>query len=295
MSGDPVESCINALLAQEKLPETYRALIRCFWRPLAEKIAAWRRMAGRPIIVGVNGGQGAGKTTLCIFLEQCLLPELGVKVATVSLDDFYLPKAQRMALAETVHPLLAIRGVPGTHDVAELMKVLRALKSGAPAELPVFDKSCDDRAPASRRVEGGVDVILFEGWCVGAAPQSEEALAAPVNALECEEDQNGAWRCYVNKRLGSDYQAVFALIDRLVMLRAPDMAAILENRREQERKLRAKAPLGEAVMNDEEVARFVQFYERITRHMLAEMPSRADIVLEIAELRRIQESGRNAG
>lgn len=289
MGGD-AQSCIDALIAQEQLPGSYRRLIDACWRPLAAKIAEWRREAGRTIIVGVNGGQGSGKTTLCRFLEQCLLPEAGLNAVTVSLDDFYLPKAERAALARSVHPLLATRGVPGTHDAAAMKRVLTALKEGKPVAMPVFDKARDDRAPETkwRRMTGAPEVILFEGWCVGASPQPEAALTAPVNALERDEDKDCVWRRYANKRLRSDYGEVFGLIDRLVILRTPDMETILENRREQERKLREAHPSGEGVMSDAAVARFVQFYERLTRHMLDDMPTRSDAVFDLAALRQMQ-------
>ena len=290
MGGD-AQSCIDALIAQEKLPGSYRRLIGACWRPLAAKIAVWRREAGRAIVVGVNGGQGSGKTTLCRFLEQCLLPEAGLTAVTASLDDFYLPKEDRAALAGSVHPLFATRGVPGTHDAAAMKHALTALKGGQPVTMPVFDKARDDRAPVTdwRRVETAPDVILFEGWCVGAAPQAETALTAPVNVLERDEDANGVWRRYANERLRAEYAEVFGLIDRLVMLRAPDMATILANRLEQERKLRAARPSGEGVMDDAAVVRFVQFYERLTRSMLEEMPARTDAVYDLAGLRQIQD------
>lgn len=282
------QACIDGLIAQENLPQSYRRLIDACWRPLAAQIAGWRREAGRAIIVGVNGGQGSGKTTLCRFLEECLLPELGLTAVTLALDDFYLPKADRAALAKSVHPLFATRGVPGTHDVAALTQALRALKAGAAIRSPVFDKSADDRVPPGRRIDSPADVILFEGWCVGAAPQPQDALNDPVNALEREEDAARVWRGCVNKKLRTDYAEAFALLDRLVMLRAPDMETILSNRQEQERKLRRSRPSGESMMSDAAVVRFVQFYERLTRWMLAETASRADAVYELAELRRLQ-------
>ncbi len=290
MIGAAADSCIDALIAQERLPGSYRTLVDSYWRPLAAKIAAWRREKGGPIIIGVNGGQGSGKTTLCRFLECCLLPAEGLRAATVSLDDFYLSKAARADLAKRVHPLFATRGVPGTHDVEEITRVLGVLKTGSAVTLPVFDKSRDDRAPESewRHIESARDVILFEGWCVGVRPQDEDALKAPINALERDEDAQGVWRRYVNEKLAFGYQAVFGLIDYLVMLRAPDMETILENRREQERKLREARPGGQGLMSESEVARFVQFYERLTRHMLAEMPARADLVYDLEELRRRQ-------
>ena len=288
--GARSDASIEALIAGEKLPASYHVLVDRAWRPLALQIADWRRDAGRAIIVGVNGGQGSGKTTLCMFLEQALLPEVGWRAVTVSLDDFYLPKADRIALGEKIHPLLATRGVPGTHDVPAMMRALATLSSGEEARLPFFDKAVDDCAPPDAwwEVEGGADVILFEGWCVGAVAQNAKELAAPINTLERDEDENGVWRQYVNDRLGADYGALFALIDHLVMLRAPNMDSIIANRREQERKLREARPDGASVMSDAEVSRFVQHYERLTRHMLAEMPDRAEAVFDLEVLRALQ-------
>lgn len=289
MPGRKSDPCIDALIAREKLPGSYRLLIDAVWRPLAVKIAAWRRAAGKTVLVGVNGGQGSGKTTLCAFLEQCLLPEVSLSAVTVSLDDFYLSKSERQALGDTVHPLLATRGPPGTHDAEAMTRALKALKSDEAVTLPVFDKSRDDRAPDSEwRHVKPADVILFEGWCIGASSQHDEALNAPINVLEREEDETGVWRRYVNDRLASEYAAPFGLIDHLIMLRAPNMETILANRREQERKLREARPDGAGVMSDAEVARFVQVYERLTRHMLAEMPDHADVVYEVEALRQLQ-------
>lgn len=287
-------AAIEALIEREKLPPSYRAIIDLYWRPLAAQIADWCRETQRPLVIGVNGGQGSGKTTLCRFLEEILLPEISLRAVTLSLDDFYQSKADRDRLAEKVHPLFAVRGVPGTHDAAFLIQTLDVLKRGGSTDIPRFDKAIDDRAPIGegKRIEGPVDVILFEGWCVGAAPQPQSMIAAPVNDLEREEDQDGVWRGRVNALLEAEYRGLFAMIDRLVMLRAPGMETILANRREQERKLREANRGAAQVMSDMEVARFVQFYERLTRWMLAEMPARADIVYELAELRRRQkESG----
>jgi D-glycerate 3-kinase len=283
---------VDALIEREQLPQSYRAIIDAHWRPLTMRIAAWFSEAARPIIVGVNGGQGSGKTTLCLFLEEILLPESGLRAVTVSLDDFYLSAAERQKCADTVHPLFAVRGVPGTHDVSLMIDALNKLINGASAVIPKFDKASDDRAPSSdwTCVGGPVDVILFEGWCVGAAPQTEEALIVPVNALEAEEDPDGVWRRHVNRALAAEYRELFRMIDRLVILRAPNMETILANRREQERKLRDARPDAPNLLSDADVARFVQFYERLTRWMLAELPARADVVFDLADLTRVQTS-----
>ncbi len=268
---------IGALIAAEALPDSYREIVEEYWRPLAGRIAGEAR---RPLVVGVNAAQGSGKSTLCRFLEA-LLAERGLRATTLSLDDLYLTRAERLALAREEHPLFATRGVPGTHDVALGEAILDALRKGRMTTLPHFDKAADDRAPDGRPIEGSVDAILFEGWCVGAAPQPAAALRHPVNRLEAEEDADGAWRREVNRRLATDYAELFGRIDLLVMLKVDDFEAVRANRRLQEQKLAASRPGGAAIMDDAALSRFLMYYERLTQWMLREMPERADVLIEI--------------
>lgn len=245
--------------------------------------------AGRLVVIGIAGAQGSGKSTLARALEQALGAQ-GVAAATLSLDDLYLTRAERMALAAREHPLLATRGVPGTHDVALGLATLAALASAEPAALPRFDKARDDRLPAADwpRAPRATQVLLFEGWCIGARPQPEEALADPVNALEAEEDRDGRWRRRANAALAGAYARLFARIDRLVLLAAPGFDVVARWRDEQEQALRAeRGPSAPGLMDATQIARFVAFYERITRAMLAEMPARADLVVRLTPDRAI--------
>lgn len=273
--SDPV----RFLIAAEGLPASYVDVVREYWAPLADFVARKRRQ-DRPLLVGVNGAQGSGKSTTCQFLVV-LLEEMGLTAVTMSLDDFYLTRAERQKVAEEIQPLFATRGVPGTHDTALMRAVLDGLAAGRSVEAPRFDKGCDDRATATRRIETPLDVILFEGWCVGAAPQPEEDLREPINALERDEDQDCIWRKAVNLHLQTDYAGVFGRLDLLVMLAVPGFEAVANNRRLQEEKLARNNPHASAVMSEEELTRFIMHYERITRHMLAEMPSRADLTIPI--------------
>ncbi len=272
---------IAAFMAAEGLPETYRATIETHWRPLAAAIAA--RATGGPLVVGVSGSQGSGKSTLCRMLEVLLAEDHGLRVATLSLDDLYLTRAARAELAASVHPLFATRGVPGTHDVALGLALLNAVRAGqAGIHLPRFDKGADDRVPETRwpLLEDPLDVLLFEGWCMAATPQSAADLAAPINRLEAEEDPHGTWRTYANAALAGPYRALFDAPDYLVMLAVPGFEAVLGWRQLQESKLRARTGGG---MTDAELARFVMHYERITRHLLADLPERADVVVWLGE------------
>jgi D-glycerate 3-kinase len=249
--------------------------------------------AGRTVIIGICGAQGSGKSTLTATMAD-YLRQGGNSVATLSLDDLYLRRAERAILAAEVHPLLATRGVPGTHEIALGEQVLAALSKPGRVRVPRFDKSIDDRLPDKQwdEVDGPVDFILFEGWCVGASPEDECAIKVPINVLERQEDADGTWRQYVNSALASDYQRLFSRLDVLVLLAAPSFDIVAEWRNQQEVELRETLaqrgePVGRGIMSAEEIARFVQHYERVSRHILAEMPDRADLVVQMDELRRV--------
>jgi D-glycerate 3-kinase len=252
---------------------------------LAERIAAAGRAA--PLIVGLTGGQGSGKSTLAAQAPAALAAR-GLRAAVLSLDDFYLTKAERQRLAREVHPLLATRGVPGTHDVALGVEVLASLGRAAETTIPRFDKASDDRAPPSewRRFEGPADVIVFEGWCVGARPQPPEALAAPINDLERTQDPDGVWRRYANDALAGPYRGLFDPIGFQALLLAPSFDVILGWRQQQEHDLIASGGKGQS---DAQLALFVQYYERLTRWMAAEMPARADVVARLDQERHVVE------
>src|SRR5688572_24381378 len=140
-----MSTAITHLIEAEGLPDDYREVVDRHWRPLSEDIAEryLDSPGGRPLIVGINGAQGAGKSTLCKFLEV-LLVEHNQRGITVSLDDLYLTRAERLEAARDHHPLFATRGVPGTHDVALGETIFDALQARRPVTLPRFDKSIDD-------------------------------------------------------------------------------------------------------------------------------------------------------
>jgi D-glycerate 3-kinase len=239
------------------------------------------------LLLGISGAQGTGKSTLADFLAVAMEVSAGWRVAVLSLDDFYLTRAKRRKLAADVHPLLMTRGVPGTHDLQLLsgcLSKLRTLATDETLTLPRFDKGRDDRArPGSWPVvRGSIDAILLEGWCIGCPPQADDALLQPVNALERERDADGTWRRFVNEMQAGPYAELFAELDRLIYLDAPDFAAIHHWRLEQEQKLAARRNQDDfAVMDESALAMFIQHYERITLNCLEFLPGRADVVLEL--------------
>jgi len=237
-------------------------------------------------IIGINGAQGSGKSTLCKLLQIVLEKGFAKRVTTFSIDDIYLTHAERETRAEKIHPLLKTRGVPGTHDVGlglQLLTDLRGIEAGESINIPVFDKSIDDRSPEEDfcQVTGPIDLVLFEGWCVGAKPQRGSALALPVNSLEHLEDPEQVWRRYVNDQLENDYKRLFREIDFLIMLKIPEISSVMEWRSKQERKLAKASPGGHKIMDTAALQRFIMHYERLTRAMLTEMPGRADLVFKL--------------
>lgn len=257
------------------------ALVEASWRLARNRLQ--RRPEGLAVL-GISGAQGSGKSTLAAALLSRAGRE-GVAAAALSLDDFYLTRAERRELAASIHPLLATRGVPGTHDVRLGMAVLDALADGRSAALPRFSKADDDRLPESRwdRAPAGCRLLILEGWCLGARPQPAEELRDPVNALEAREDPQGIWRGYANRALAGSYQQLFARIDGLALLAAPGFEVVFGWRLQQERQLAGNAP---AAMDEAAVARFIQHYERLTRHILRELPPRADLLVRLGEDRR---------
>ncbi len=283
----------TAFAERHRLSPGYLEHAQKWFAPLAARIAVHHDGANRALLVGINGSQGSGKTTVCDYLRENLAACHGKRAVCLSLDDFYQTRHQRLRLARDVHPLLATRGVPGTHDMTLLGATLDGLLAGngdEPVCVPRFDKARDDRKPADDwdRVEPPVEVVLLEGWCLGVRTEPETSLAVPVNELERAEDSDGAWRRYVNGRIGSEFEPLYRRIDRWAMLCAPSFDCVYRWRREQERKLAlAAGGDGGRIMDDEQLLRFVQFYERITRRCLQGLPARVHHLYQLDESREI--------
>ncbi len=283
--------------------------------PLAEALLtrsqAIRAAHDRAALIGINGAQGSGKSTLTGLLTTLLQQGYGRRVAAMSIDDVYKTYEERQAMARRVHPLFAIRSVAGTHDTALAKATLHRLLHATADDkiaIPRFDKSArggaGDRLPPAQwpTVSGPLDMVIFEGWCIAAPPQNEQQLREPVNDRERLEDPDGTWRRTMNDLLATEYAELFAMIDELLVLQVRRWADVVVNRQRQEAHLRAQlaaakqsqpdSPKGvvieRAAMTPEEVHNFTALFERTTRHMLAELPNKARLTLYLGERHRIE-------
>ncbi len=287
---DFLQPIFGGQLALSQLPAELSAELPRLYLPLAAWLNQQRR-AETPLLVGLNGSQGSGKSTLCELLKWILAAAFDCHACIISIDDLYLPLAARQLLAKEVHPLLATRGVPGTHDIPLGLRLLNSLKqaqAGDEIEIPRFSKALDDRLPAADWdfVTAPVDLILFEGWCVGATPQEETALRGPINSLEEKEDADGSWRRYVNGQLKGPYHELYSLIDLQLMLKIPSWEMVYYWRKRQEQQLAAKQS-GAGVMGEVALQRFIMHYERLTKHQLQTLPQNSDLILCLNQQQRV--------
>lgn len=293
-AGPALETC----LAGMQIPESLWGHLTGASLGLGSWIAS--KHQGSPLLVGINGAQGSGKSTTAELLATTLSQVHGLATISCSIDDFYLTHAERVQLAQKVHPLLVTRGVPGTHDLKLLDETLSHLMHAGPEKttrIPRFNKAMDDRLPEDQwdTFRGRPDVVILEGWCVGTTPQPEDHLKEALNALEALEDADGRWRSYVNDALCDGYRSLFKRLDLLVFLKIPDFFSVIEWRSLQERKLMEQTgPLSSSkIMDTSAIRRFVMHFERLTRWNLEELPSLADMTLELDRSHRFVRGSRN--
>jgi D-glycerate 3-kinase len=278
---------IRKLIEQQSLPQSYCQGVLSYLLPLAKEIAH-RQAAGKLSVAAIQGIQGAGKSTAAKFLQLLLKEEFTLSAIILSLDDFYLSRAERRLKSRREHPLFISRGVPGTHDVALALHTIEQLKEfrHLPVTIPRFDKAIDDRCRDAELVAKKPDVIIFEGWCLGAQAQAPEKLLVACNDFERIYDADGCFRQQVNHYLDTSYQQLFAQIDYLLMLKAPAFEQAHKWRILQEEKL-AQAQLNknaaqQQLMSAQQLQYFIAHFERISLWCQQELSERADAVIHLA-------------
>ena len=293
-----LQAVLARFIHEASLPDSVAFNFMKWYAGVTESLARRAKAANIAPLVGFSGCQGSGKSTLVALMAKVMREVHGVSTVVLSLDDFYLTKAARGALAESIHPLFATRGVPGTHDLALLHETIAALRQpppGSAVPVPAFDKALDDRTEMVhwRQVSAPVQLIFLEGWCVGLSPQQESELAAPINPMEAEQDPSRVWRGEVNRQLASEYAELFGKLDALLLLQAPSFDSVFDWRWQQEQRLSQQFQQDhpdkpDPTMSRSEVAEFILHYQRLTEHGLRTLPDRADFVWELTIDRSVE-------
>jgi len=293
----PVDECFlkvktasfKYISSQETAREKFKKkdlMIRSFLIPISFWIFK-KTKKKNPLIIGIAGGQGSGKTTISSILSLILKKYFKLKVFKISIDDFYKTKKQREILSKNKHSLLLTRGVPGTHDINIILDFFRKIKTKnfKSLKLPKFNKANDDRYKKKHwyKLKSRPDVVIFEGWCVGAKPQSLRLLKKPINALEKAYDKNLKWRRFVNLQLKTNYKKLYKQLDSLLYLKVKNFNLLKKWRIKQEEKLwlKAKSRKNLQIMNKKEVINFMQTYQRITEQMFKDAPKYSSIIMNL--------------
>ena len=238
---------------------------------------------GKTLFLGLSGGQGSGKTTITGILKIILNKFFKRNVRVASIDHFYKTLNERNIMSKQIHPLFKTRGVPGTHDIRLVKFFFNNMKKNKFKEfkIPKFDKSTDDRMKNKywSKISKKPEIVILEGWCVGAKPQSNSLIKKPINILEKKEDRRLIWRKQVNEKLKKEYKKVFSMIDHLIFLKVPSFDMVFKWRLLQETKLKKRSHLNKKIMTYNQIKRFIMFYQRITLQMLKDLSKSASVVM----------------
>tara|TARA_B110000967_G_scaffold207974_1_gene258725 strand:- start:1464 stop:2378 length:915 start_codon:yes stop_codon:yes gene_type:complete len=283
---------LSFLATQEVRGQPFRDKLdqlNIFYLPICKKIYQDYRKNKKIKIIGLTGGQGAGKSTITQIIKLILETKYNLRVVYFSIDDFYKRSSERIEMSKKVHKLFKTRGVPGTHDTSLIKKTFINLtkKNFKPLTIPLFDKSRDERSPKKKwqKIKKQPEIIIFEGWCVGAKPQLKKQLKKSINILEKKYDGNLIWRTKVNYELKNEYAKIFNKINRLIFLRVPSFECVYSWRLLQEKKLQLTSR-GKKIMSSADVKNFIMYYERITKQMLIDLKKKAYAVLYLDKKHR---------
>ena len=287
--GKVKKDCLKFIKSQETKADKFKnkeKMIQSFLIPLCFWISK-KANNKRPYFVGLAGGQGTGKTTISSLIRIILTKYFKLNVFRISIDDFYKTRKERINLSKRVHPMLLTRGVPGTHDINMMLNFFKKskIKKFKSLKLPTFNKAIDDRFNKKKwyDLKNKPDVIIFEGWCVGAKSENSITLKRTINSMEKLDDQRQIWRKYVNQQLKTKYKNLYSQLNCLIYLKAKNFSLLQKWRLKQERKLWLKSKKNSKlkIMNRGDVINFMQTYQRITQNMFKNMPKYASIIFNL--------------
>lgn len=245
-----------------------------FIKPLLDERLHAQQLT-RPIVVGVEGPQGSGKTYSSIRIKEALSQAYPTfNIVQFSMDDFYLTYKEQMEvnLKNEDNVLLQGRGLPGTHHISLLVKVFEDLLSNDisrfPVLIPIYDKSAHngkgDRQPKQTwiRVSKPVSVIIFEGWFNGyTSIESEGDLIRKWNLIK--ESHPAKFKNItdlqiidMNKKLKS-YETIWNYFDLFICIKTFEINNVYKWRLQQEHELIRIKGKG---MSDEGVKKFIDRY-----------------------------------
>ena len=282
------KKCFKFIKSQETSKEKFKnkeKMIRDYLIPVSFWIS--EKCKSKPYYIGLAGGQGTGKTTISSILKIILINYFKLNVFKISIDDFYKTRKDRINLSKRIHPMLLTRGVPGTHDIKMMLEFFKNSKKKKfkKMKLPLFDKSIDDRLPKKKwyEIKKRPDVIILEGWCVGAKAQTNQEIKKSMNSMEKTMDKQLKWRKFVNYNLQTSYKKLFKQLDTLLYLKASNFNQLRKWRLKQEKKLKiqTKNKKNLKIMDKKDVISFMQTYQRITENMFRNMPKYASIIMNL--------------
>ena len=283
------KDCLKFIKSQETNTDKFKdkeRMIKSYLIPLCFWISKKANIK-KPYFVGLAGGQGTGKTTTSSLIKIILSKYFKLDVFRISIDDFYKTRKERISLSKRVHPMLLTRGVPGTHDINMMLNFFKKSKSKKfkRLKLPIFNKAIDDRFSKKHwyDLKKKPDVIIFEGWCVGAKSEKNDTLKKAINSMEKTKDQKQIWRKYVNDQLKSKYKKFYSQLNCLIYLKAKDFSLLQKWRLKQERKLwlKNKKNLNTKIMSKDNVLTFMQTYQRVTQNMFKYTPKYASVIINL--------------
>jgi uridine kinase len=117
----------------------------------------------RPLVIGLGGGSGSGKTTIA----QSVVEAIGPDEVTLIQHDAYYRDQTDLAMEERIK---VNYDHPASFETALLVRHLEDLRAGRAIDRPIYDFTVNNRLPETVRVEPR-PVVIVEGILVLYEPE----------------------------------------------------------------------------------------------------------------------------